>query len=382
MQLRVAMILKNKLIIAAAGSGKTTHIVEDALQQDNKVLITTFTEANRDEIERKILKYKKYIPKNITIQTWFSVLLQHGVRPYQDKMNDALYDKKVGFYLCEGKSGLKAKNKSGIPIYWGEKDFFHFYFTKDLKIYSDKISKFVYNCNKKTNNEVVNRLTRIYQNIYIDEIQDLAGWDLDLIKLLLKSSSQVVMVGDPRQATYTTNDSSRFKKYRGRIDNFIINECSKNICDIDLKTLNKSHRNCENICKFSSKLYPEYQECVSCGCDTCKKDNQGHEGIFLVSPDDVSDYCSKYENIKKLRYSKAKNTEINFGASKGLGFDRIIIFPTQNILKYLKSGNISDIESIKAKFYVALTRARHSVAIVCNYKKEDQYIEGINKYLE
>ena len=49
--------MNNKLIIAAAGSGKTTFLVEEALKQkEGKVLITTYTQANEAEIRKKIGK--------------------------------------------------------------------------------------------------------------------------------------------------------------------------------------------------------------------------------------------------------------------------------------------------------------------------------------
>ena len=64
---------KNKLMLAAAGSGKTTFLVEKSKKiKDENVLITTYTEANEAEI---INKFKGRIPRNITIQTWFSFLL-------------------------------------------------------------------------------------------------------------------------------------------------------------------------------------------------------------------------------------------------------------------------------------------------------------------
>ena len=88
---------KNKLIIAAAGSGKTAFLVEKAKKiKDENVLITTYTEANEAEIRNK---FKGWTPKNITIITWFSFLLKHGVRPYQSVMNDDLHEKKIGFSL-------------------------------------------------------------------------------------------------------------------------------------------------------------------------------------------------------------------------------------------------------------------------------------------
>ncbi len=372
---------KNKLIIAAAGSGKTTRLVKEALSiKEGNVLITTFTEANEQEIRKKILKEKKYVPKNITIQTWFSFLLQHGARPYQGTMNDKLFSKRIGFYLFEGKSGLKGYNQQGIPVYWGESDFNYFYFTKDFKIYSDKIAKFVFKCNEKSKNKVIDRLTRIYPHIFIDEVQDLAGWDLELLKLIFECPTNVQMVGDPRQGTYSTNDSSKYRNYRnGKIINFIKEKCQKDICEIDTESLRNSHRNNRIICDFSSKLYPEHIECNPCECEQCREHTPDHQGIFLVKPEDVKEYCEKYDP-QKLRYQKAEVPALNYGISKGLSFDRVLIHPTEKIRKYLKNGNIDEIKTIKAKFYVAVTRARYSVGIVCNYDDGD-YIEGIEKYI-
>jgi len=81
------MNCKNKLIVAAAGSGKTSLLVNRALKQTGNVLITTFTEANEGEIKKKLLERAKCFPKNVVVQTWFSFLLQHGVRPYQSAMD-------------------------------------------------------------------------------------------------------------------------------------------------------------------------------------------------------------------------------------------------------------------------------------------------------
>lgn len=76
--------MSNKLIIAAAGSGKTTHLVNEALKiKESRVLITTYTEANEREIRKKFFELNGCIPNNITIQTWFSFLIQHGVKPYK-----------------------------------------------------------------------------------------------------------------------------------------------------------------------------------------------------------------------------------------------------------------------------------------------------------
>jgi DNA helicase II / ATP-dependent DNA helicase PcrA len=371
---------KNKLMIAAAGSGKTTLLANEAQKIEEKnVLITTYTEANEAEIRTKIIKERGYIPKNITIQTWFSFLLQHGVRPYQSIMNDELQESKISFHLTSEQSGYRYSNKQGQPVYWGEKDFFRYYFTKNLRIYSDKISKFIIEANKKTKGEVINRISRIYPYILIDEVQDLAGWDLEIVKSLLNAPSIVLMVGDPRQVTYLTNHSRKYKKYiDGNIKGFLKNECKEDICDIDEKTLLKSHRNSKLICSFSSAIYPEFAACKPCGCKKCREQTPDHQGVFLIKNGCVSEYCKNY-NPQILRYQKAEFPDLNYGISKGLSFDRVLIYPTEKIRNYLKNGDVSKIDSIKAKFYVATTRARHSVGIVCDYD-DTNYIEGLSKY--
>lgn len=199
--------MSNKLIIAAAGSGKTTHLVKEALKIfDQKVLITTFTEANEQEITKKFFELNGCIPDNVTIQTWFSFLLQHGVKPYQS----VIYQGKIkGLLLVNQKSGRRFMDKNNRPVYFGESDPLNYYFTKKQLIYSDKLSKFVVRANELTNGLVIKRIGKIYSYIFIDEVQDMAGYDLDIIKLLFALNSNILLVGDPRQVTYHTHDEAR-----------------------------------------------------------------------------------------------------------------------------------------------------------------------------
>ena len=165
--------MSNKLIVAAAGSGKTTHLVSEALKiADKKVLITTFTDANENEIRKKFYEIKGYIPSNITIQTWFSFLIQHGVKPYQSVVCNA---KIKGLMLVNQKSGLRGYNKVKKPIYFGENDPINYYFSKSQLIYSDKIAKFAVRANELTKGLVIERIGKIYASIFIDEIQYMAG---------------------------------------------------------------------------------------------------------------------------------------------------------------------------------------------------------------
>jgi len=382
----------NKLMIAAAGSGKTTFLVNEACQAINeKILITTFTEANEKEIRSRIVAKNGCMPVNITVQTWFSFLLQHGVRPYQSKLNDEIHDKNIGFYLLSEKSGkrLDANGEpiliGGRPMFWGAKDFKKHYFTNHFKIYSDKISKFVFETNKASNGDVVFRIAKIFNRVYIDEVQDLAGYDLELIKLLFKSDSTILLVGDPRQVTYLTHHSTKFGKYSdGGIKGFIENELGKKIeCDIDEATLNSSHRNNKSLCDYSAKLYPDFSVPTPCKCVDCRNMETNHEGVFLVKSEDVDNYLSNYNPIQ-LRWSASTKCSTqypsrNFGESKGATFERVIIYPTKDMKKWIKDNSFLLKKETRSKLYVALTRPRHSAAIIIDFSDEDIF-DGVTKF--
>ncbi|WP_261337648.1 UvrD-helicase domain-containing protein [Rhizobium leguminosarum] len=217
------MIGPNKLVIAAAGSGKTTYLVRQALAVEQKrVLITTYTESNEEEIRRKFFEIHGSVPGNVHIQTWFSLLIEHGIKPFQGKLFD--WDV-AGMLLVSQRSGFRRRDRQGRPMYWGDEDFRHCYFDRRNRVYSDKLSRLVMRCNEASDGAVIDRLSGIYPSIFVDEVQDLAGHDLDILTALFKSPANIVMVGDPRQVTYVTHLEARLKKYRdGSIADFIQTE--------------------------------------------------------------------------------------------------------------------------------------------------------------
>ncbi|DAB32576.1 MAG TPA: DNA helicase II [Sulfurospirillum sp. UBA11407] len=358
----------NKLIIAAAGAGKTTYLINEALKQDKEVLITTYTEANESEIKKKFIEINGAIPKNVTIQTWFSMLLQHGVKPYQDYLTD----KKINGMILVNQQSSQYIRESNIDKH---------YFSREYKIYSDKLSKFVFKSNEKSDGAVFDRLSRIYSYIFIDEVQDLAGYDLELIKLLFQTNSNIVLVGDPRQTTYSTHWEKKNKQYQdGKIKEFIQSECKKLAVEIDEISLNCSYRNNQIICNFSSKLFPEYVVPIS-----KQNDEVEHRGIFFIKESDIDVYLAQYQPLQ-LRVDRRKQVNpslsvMNFGESKGLGFDRVLIYPTQKILDFILKNKSLDGTS-RAKFYVAITRARHSVGIVYTYSDKSSIDEIENWKLQ
>ena len=381
--------MNNKLIIAAAGSGKTTCLIEETMNiKDGYVLITTYTENNVDEIKNKFVSKYKCVPSHVTIQTWFSFLIQHGVKPYQGTFNELLFDVSIrGMVFVDdnqGKSPVKINDKT---IYLPLKEETHFkkhYLSDLLKIYSDRLPKFVYKSNEATDGEIINRISRMYKYIFVDEVQDLAGYDLEIIKLLLDSPSTILLVEDPRQVTYLTHHETKLNKYKnGKIEDFINIECKKQNVEIDKNTLKVSHRNNKMVCDFSSKLYPEFEITLPCDCEQCRKYVIEHEGVFLVKPYDVDSYLKKINPVQ-LRWNRIKEVNdkypvFNFGESKGKTFDNVLIYPTEDMEKWIIDHKYKLAYETRAKFYVAITRAKYSVAIICDYPNNTN-LDGIQLY--
>ncbi|WP_018923574.1 UvrD-helicase domain-containing protein [Salsuginibacillus kocurii] len=358
--------LNNKVIIAAAGSGKSSDLVDKALYyNDKRIMITTFTIDNTKEIEKKFFDKLGYIPKNVVVQTWYSFLLRECVRPYQN----LLYEKKriENIEFVNGQS----------TRYVAKKDIENYYFRDGKYIYTDKLCDFIIEVNSISDGLVIDRIESIYDIVMIDEVQDLAGTDLDFLYLLLKSNIHNIIVGDNRQATYFTNNSRKNKKYRGQTIFDLFSEWrEEGLCSIEYKT--DCFRCNQSICDIADSLYPEMPKTTS-----LNGGQTGHDGVFYIRSSEVFEYVKKYSPVV-LRYDKrTKNipeifSPLNFGKSKGLTFDRVLIYPNGPVNKFLK-GDYEAISSPKTKagLYVALTRARYSVTFVTDQKViTNEYVKG------
>jgi len=93
----------------------------------------------------------------------------------------------------------------------------------------------------------------------------------------------------------------------------------------------------------------------------------GHDGVFLVSAENVDEYVQIFQP-QCLRHSASSGKAfrldyLNFKVAKGMTYERVLIVPTEPIAKFITSG--IPLEATPAcSFYVAVTRAKQSVAIV------------------
>lgn len=342
-------IEKNTIVIASAGSRKTTYLVEEVLKMtDERVLISTFTNANVDLIQSYIVEKHGFVPKNIEIMSWYKFLLRECVRPYFNQISSLESVENIYFEKFP-------KEKMYVP----KKQVDKYYFTKTRKIYKDRVSDFVCNCNKTTEGLVINRLEKIYKHIFIDEVQDFRGYDFDFLDEIAKSNIKLFVVGDPRQMTLATNNSGKktdilkWRKLKEKDKSFIIKE--KNEC----------YRSNKEICEFADKLYPDMAPTIS------KNDKiMGHDGVFVVGIDDLDKYVETY-NPQILRYNQTSNcygyNGVNIRVSKGNTYDRVLIVPTNPMKEFLFTADITKAGTLST-YYVALTRARYSVAILVDKK--------------
>jgi superfamily I DNA/RNA helicase len=336
----------NVALIAAAGSRKTERIIEAALADSSRrVLITTYTNENLRQIVRRIHDRVGVLPSHIDVASWFTLLLNHAIRPYQ--------------HALLGEIGVvRGLNFKGQRNRYMTRDKREYYLDRSSHIFRDSASDFACASNAAADGRVIHRLETIYDSIFIDEVQDLVGYDLDFLDLLFRSTISVTVVGDPRQHTLATNHGSKNKKYRGVGFSLWLSERS-DYCLVE--TEDGSYRCNQSICDFASELFPDFPRMKALA-----EVETGHDGIFEITVVDAHDYFDTHAPVV-LRDNRTVNTlglpAMNFGVAKGSTFDRVLIFPTGPMLKYLKDRDASALKAPE-RFYVAVTRARHSVAFV------------------
>ena len=77
--------MDKRLILAVAGSGKTTELI-NKIDFNDRTIIITYTENNYNNIKNKIIKKYKEVPKNVRIYTYFSFLYKFCFAPLKKNL--------------------------------------------------------------------------------------------------------------------------------------------------------------------------------------------------------------------------------------------------------------------------------------------------------
>ncbi|MDQ0935989.1 hypothetical protein [Streptomyces turgidiscabies] len=162
----------NLAVIAAAGSRKTQHIIDCVVADPSKrVLVTTYTNENLNQIVNRLSAGTGVLPGHVTVMGWFTFLLNECARPYQSFV--------LGEVGMMGGLNFVGQRSRYIPKSKPEQ----YYLDRGKSAYRDGVSAFSFEANRLSKGMVVDRLSRMYDHIYIDEIQDMAGYDLELLVL-------------------------------------------------------------------------------------------------------------------------------------------------------------------------------------------------------
>ena len=192
----------NRATLAVAGSRKTQSIVEACSKGPTGVrrLALTFTQTGQAELEGRL---HSACPPGAApeVMGWYAFLLRHCVRPYLPLQ---FSDQRLRGLNFEGDPGRYA---SGVSRF----------FDAEGRAYRLHLSKLAYEVSKASKGAVVDRIAHIYDEIYIDEVQDLTGCDLHIVEQLMNAADlNVHMVGDVRQSVFDTNPQDpNLKQYRG-----------------------------------------------------------------------------------------------------------------------------------------------------------------------
>lgn len=375
--------MARRLVVASAGAGKSRLIVEQSLEKvalGEKILILTYTENNQEELVNKFCKFVGIVPVAVKIKGWFTFLLEDMIRPYQScifpdripniNFNSVDPHKRNGRYI-PGRGEMNGANYN----------LKHFLTGKEGKAHSTYISKLAVRINSISGGKPVSRLSEIYQAVCIDEVQDLIGWDFEVMKSISASKiDQFCCVGDFRQTLYSTHPTTKKPKENNeKIDRF------KDI-GFTVEQLNVSWRCIQKICDFADLVHKNegaYDPTES-RLEEIDPDYAEHLGVFVIRPDKVRVYLEKYKPTI-LRANRKSQKELcegkeafNFGEAKGMEFNRVLICTTDKHKKFLagRENVFNSDKTAKAKnaLYVAITRARFSVAFLF---EGDVNLEGV-----
>lgn len=343
----------NRVTLAVAGSRKTQSIVDACATGAPEVrrLALTFTQTGQAELEAR-LRHACAPGSAPPVMGWFAFLLRHCVRPYLPMHFPG--------------QRLRGLNFDGTPARGIYASGVERFFDSEGRAYRLHLSRLAYDVFLASSGAVIDRLSHIYDEIYIDEVQDLTGCDLHIVEHLMDAPSiDVYMVGDVRQSVFDTNPQDQnLKQYRGvkMLDWFALHQTSGLL---EVQHNSETWRANQAIATFSDGIFPA--SFTFTPTTSMQTETTAHDGVFAITEADVPAYIDQFDP-QPLRDSirTARDIDLpflNFGKVKGLTFDRVLIYPTSTITKFLTSGT-ELAPRTACGLHVAVTRAKYSVAFV------------------
>ena len=333
--------MDKELILAVAGSGKTSLIVSK-LDLEQRFLVITYTINNTKNLKRSIIKKYGYFPDNVKLFSYYNFLYSFCLKPF------LAYKIRPRGIFWEHTPNYTNRFKLDDP---------RRYMTKSRMLYHNRIAKLLEQ--RKVLGDINNRLTKYYNHLFIDEVQDFAGHDFNLIINILKSNINAILVGDFYQHTFDTSRDGRtnsslhndFNKYQQR---FLEHKVK-----INKSHLNKSYRCTKNVCEFITE---------NLGIKIESYWNNESVVAFINDKEHIMKIF-KDNSIVKLFYRESDKYQChsrNWGDCKGENHynDICVVLNKISIDKY-KKGELNKLKPVsKNKLYVACSRANNNLFLV------------------
>lgn len=328
--------MDKRLILAVAGSGKTSLIL-DELDSKRSNLILTYTVENFRNIEARIREGNDgIIPKHIEVRTYFSFLYSFCVRPYASYI---LRDKGLRF----GPIPQHAQRKPKTSI--------QRYVTNSNYIYAARAADMLDSC--KLLELIRNRLSRYFDTVFIDEVQDFAAHDFNFLFELAKADVSMLCAGDYYQHTYdSSRDGNTRRSLYKKGPDFYAKQFKHNGFEVDTKSLSSSWRCSTEVCEFVSTML---------GLDIVSHGNTKGVVRTVNRHDEIAAIYSNPDIVKLFYQNHHKHDcfSNNWGNSKGIDRYRdvcvVLNNKTADLLAANKGSEINP--TTKNKLYVACTRA-------------------------
>jgi hypothetical protein len=310
-------------------------------------LILTYTQTNQAELRSRLL-HRAGDHCGIEVMGWFTFLLRHFAKPF---LPFKFPGKRVRGFNFEGRPFRLA---TGISRF----------LDSDGAAYACELGRLSHELVDASQGALLRRLECIYDEIFIDEIQDLSAHDWEIVDALMKSSIELRMVGDIRQSVLATNPRSKKNKkyaYADALKWFRERERKGEIKIVESTTTWRCN---PEIAAFSDTIFDSSWAFPSTTSVNTRV--TGHDGVFLVESANVDRYVTLFAPLcLRSGASSGKGFSLdflNFRVSKGLTRERVLIVPTNEIVKFIRTGKNLE-PGPAASFYVAVTRAAQSVAI-------------------
>ncbi len=333
--------MDKRVVFAVAGSGKSSEII-NRIDVDSRALVVTYTEQNTKQLKRRIIQKFGFIPEGVRVYTYFTFLYSFCFRPL--------------FGYESGVKGISFHQPSR-KVLFSRKDSAEHYIDSSKRIYHHRIAKLILETGEVK--KVSERIEKFFDLVLIDEVQDFAANDFNLLCELAKTNANLLLVGDFYQHTFKTSiDGNVQKKLHSDFDGY----CKKLVeagYVLDLNMLSHSYRCSPTVCEFVTS---------EIGIEIASHRTDEVEISEVVDLQDIENLC-KDNAVIKLFFRSSNEYDLysdNWGATKGMdNFDDVCVVLNATSMKAFRKGELHKLApTTRNKLYVACTRAKRNLYFV------------------